>query len=115
MTGWRSVICNLSFLFDAIRLHEYTFPALFLLPCILVKGQETYVDSLKLVLRSTPPGIDHLSILMKLSATAPEGEWEACNDQMKVLAEEMLIDDTSDSTTLLSPGAVNSSRWMMFA
>lgn len=61
------------------------------------KPQSTYVDSLKLVLKTA--GSDSLKcfLLSELSETAPEEEWQSFNAQLKKLSEEKLKTNLSSS------------------
>jgi len=70
------------------------------LPLVLIpqtSAKDPFVDSLKTALKNAENDTLRLFILNQLSETAPSGEWETFNEQMKNLAEKKLAGDPSNS------------------
>ncbi|MBC7864378.1 MAG: tetratricopeptide repeat protein [Bacteroidia bacterium] len=59
----------------------------FLFPVFLFAQDQT-IDSLKLALKSAKHDTARCTILSALAETAPDGEWEKYNEQLKTLAEK---------------------------
>ncbi len=55
-----------------------------------VFAQQKQIDSLKIALKTAKHDTIRCAILYQLAETAPEGEWEKFNEQLKILAETKL-------------------------
>lgn len=71
------------------------FVLLFFAGSFLSKLVSQNIDSLKLVLKNPPDNLEKVKSLGKLTEILPDGEWEAYNEQLKLLCEKELKNENS--------------------